>query len=193
MGDSSASSYATLLNGVSSAYSGHQAGKLNDSMARFNAKIADMQAADAMQRAGVDEVKLRNNVQSTLATQRAGYASQGVVVDQDTAAELARQTAAMRDVDVMTIRNNARQEAWGYKVQAINDRLGGLFGRLTADNQARQTLLTSGAKAYDLYNAPRKNTAASSDDYPDYPEPTYKQKLNAAQSDPNFKAYQGNH
>jgi hypothetical protein len=165
MGDGGgyASAYATLLNGATSAYAGHKAGVLNDREARFNAKIAEMQANDAIQRGGLDETKLRNNVQETLSTQRSGYAGQGVVVGQDTPAELAKQTATMRDADVMTIRNNARMEAWGYKVQAVNDRLGGLFGRMTADNQARQTLLTSGAKAWDLYNAPRKETPAPAD------------------------------
>lgn len=86
-----------------------------------------------------------------IGAQRAGYAAQGVELDEGTAKAVQTQSAGMGELDALTIRNNAAREAWGYRVGATNSRMGGKYAAQEANTQAFATLATSGSSAYSAY------------------------------------------
>lgn len=139
----------TLVSGVSQADAEHQSGKFQGRIQGFNAKIADLQAKDAIYRGEIDAGKVSSMVRRTIGAQRSSAAAQGVVVDN--ASPLIRDSERAGAADITQIRNNAAREAWGLRTQATNSRIQGRFDRFTGNQQATGTLLTSGAKAYEQY------------------------------------------
>lgn len=86
----------------------------------FNAKIADMQAQDAIERGAETESRYRTQVRGAIGTQRAGLAAQGVKVGFGSAVDVQADAAYLGELDALSIRNNAAREAWGYKMQATD-------------------------------------------------------------------------
>lgn len=56
-------------------------------------------------------------------TQRSVQAANGIDVNSGSAAQLQDDTAMLGELDALTIQNNAAREAYGYRVQAQQDRL----------------------------------------------------------------------
>ena len=109
-----------------------------------NAKIAEFQAADAIDRG---EVKARDyglQVRKLIGAQRARLAAQGMYLDTGDALSIQEETAMLGALDVITIRENAYREAFGYKTQALNYNAQAAFAPLTGKAKANQTLLTGG-------------------------------------------------
>jgi hypothetical protein len=77
---------------------------------------------DAIARGAEAEGRSRSQTKQILGTQRAGYAGQGVDVGTGSAVDVAADTTALGELDAMTIRNNAKREAYGYQVQAAGFR-----------------------------------------------------------------------
>ena len=90
----------------------------------FNAKVAEMQAVDALARGAEDEERFRMVVKGLIGSQRAGFAGQNVDVGIGSPVDVVADSAYLGELDALTIRNNAAREAWGYRVQAENFRMG---------------------------------------------------------------------
>lgn len=60
-------------------------------------------------------------------------------------------TAAMGELDALTMVNNASREAYGYRMQAENDRLNAKMARRSGNMGAMTTLLTAPIQAYGAY------------------------------------------
>jgi hypothetical protein len=140
-----------LFAGIYQASAQREAGRANKAIADWNAKVADLQAVDAITRGEWGVSRHRKGVQALVGTQRASFAAQGVVVDQDTAGQVVDQTIQLGEEDAATIRTNAIREAWGFKVQAADQRLRGKLAKAEGDSAAIGTLLTTGARAADTY------------------------------------------
>ncbi len=140
-----------LFAGIYQANAAREAGRANKAIDDWNAKVADLQAMDAITRGEWGVARQRRGVQSLVGSQRASFAAQGVVVDQDTAGQVVDQTIQLGEEDAATIRTNAIREAWGFKVQAADQRLRGKLAQAEGDNAAVGTLLTTGARAADTY------------------------------------------
>jgi len=132
------------IGGVSSAMSENAAGKFNQIQAKHNARIADLQAEDAILRGRDDERLFRRQTDVLIGAQRTSLAAQGIEIDSGTALRIQEDTAALGELDALTIRNNARREAWGYQVQAGDQRLRGDIARAEGRNRAMSTLLGTG-------------------------------------------------
>lgn len=179
--------YLSAISAVSSAYSSYQQGKTQKYISRanaaiaesnartqariaqVNAKFAEMQARDAFKRGQEGEAISRMKVKKTIGAQRAAMAAQGIRVDEGSAQDIQQETQEIGALDVMTIRNNAMREAFGYETQARAETMKGQFAttqgamqaaglRMQGDwaytagrNQALETLLTGGMRTYDLY------------------------------------------
>lgn len=113
----------------------------------FNAQIADLQAQDATDRGDIAAQKEQKTVASTVGTERANLAGEGVQVDSGSAAEIQENTKEIGAQNVITIKNNAWREAWGYKTQALGAEASGQFAGLSASNISENTLLTGGINA----------------------------------------------
>jgi len=158
MGTTGAQSAAAIsLTGTAvTAYSQYQAGRTNDIFATTNAAGADYQAKDALSRGKTAVARHRERVSQLLASQRVGYAAQGIRIDDGSALEVQQDTAQQAELDVLTIKNNAAMEAFGYRAQARDYRVQGKLGKIAARGEATNTLLTGVAKANAQYSADTK-------------------------------------
>lgn len=133
-------------------------GQYQGAVLEQNAAIADEQAHDAIARGAVTEHQLRSAVRSTIGSQRAALAAGGVDLGSGSAADVQADTARMGELDALMIRNNAARQAWGYGVEATQDRSkaqyarqGGKTAAAGLRNAAAGTLLTTGASLYGQY------------------------------------------
>ncbi len=152
MGDAAgvvAASQATA--GAAGAYSQIQSGRFNSKVHRFNAEVAQIQARDAVRRGEADVSRMRSGTKRLISAQRAGFAGQNVVVDQDVAGAVVAESETAELQDAETLRTNAKLEAWGFKVQETDSRMKAKIETYESRNRAAGTLLTSGAGAWDTY------------------------------------------
>lgn len=135
---------AVVMMGVGagmSAGAASSAGRYNKKIADQNAYVAELQAADALDRGREDENLMRERIRSAIGSSRVAYASQGVDVAIGSAVDLQAAIASAGEKDALTIRNNAAREAWGYRVQAVNQRSQGKLAQFQGDMQAANTVL----------------------------------------------------
>lgn len=92
----------------------------NAAIATNNKIIQDRLAKDALDRGQLDAKSHRRDIKGLVGTQRAALAGSGVVVDEDTAAELTADTTAIGEQEARNIMANAEREAYGYRTQANN-------------------------------------------------------------------------
>ena len=149
-----------------------RAGELEGALYDQNAEFAERQADDAIARGHETEGRYRAGVRQVIGTQRAGYAAQGVDVGDGSAAEVQADTAYIGELDALTIRNNAKREAYGFKVDAWNSRNQGELARMSGRNQAASlrnqsysTLLSGAAGFVGSYSsrlrAPKRSTGGA--------------------------------
>lgn len=108
----------TLMQGMAA----NSAAKAQAAAANQNARIAEAQARDAIDRGGQEELRLRRQMAQLQGAQRSMLAASGVDVDSGSALDV--QDASMREgeQDAAAIRFNAAREGWGHQVQAVNYR-----------------------------------------------------------------------
>lgn len=94
--------------------------KYQAAVARNNQIIANRMAEDARKRGELEANIQRQKSRQLQGAQRAALASSGVLVDQDTAADVVADTAALGELDALTIRSNAEREALGFEAQGMN-------------------------------------------------------------------------
>jgi hypothetical protein len=102
---------------------GQQAQQASESGARmfdWNASIARLQAADAVERGKEEEARFRQQIGMMIGAQRAGFAAQNVDVGYGSAVDVQADTAYLGELDALQIRTNAAREAWGFEVQATD-------------------------------------------------------------------------
>ena len=96
------------------------AAKLSD----YNASVAQLQADDAIMRGEEEESRFRSLVRGSIGSQRAGYAASSIDVSFGSAVDVQADAAVLGELDALTIKNNAAREAWGFKVQGQNYKMG---------------------------------------------------------------------
>lgn len=122
-------------------------GKYQSTVAESNARLADIQSQDAIDRGNQAANKNTDKTRQLIGSQRASLAAQGIDVNSGSAADVQADSASLGALDSATIKNNAYREAWGYKVQSMNDTYAGKFASIAADSNANNTLLTGGMNA----------------------------------------------
>lgn len=110
----------------------------------YNAAVATLQRDDALERGAEDEQRFRSNIRLAIGGQRAALAAQNVDVKFGSALDVQVDAAVLGELDALTIRTNARREAWGYEVQAEDLRRRAEIGRregvmLEATGRANQS------------------------------------------------------
>jgi hypothetical protein len=120
------SAYGQVRQGMAQRSAGDAAQRAAESEGErldYNARVADMQAADAISRGQDEESRFRTQVRGLIGTQRAGFAGQGVDVNVGSAVDVQADTAALGEQDALTIRSDAQRAAWGFQQQATDMRL----------------------------------------------------------------------
>lgn len=147
VGATALSAGSSLLNASNQSSALKAQGAYQQQIAEMNARASDDLAKDAVERGKTESSLVRNRARQMLGSQRAGYAGQGVEVNSGTALQIQDETYTMGETDALTVKNNAWREAWGYKTQAKNIRSQGRLANMTAQLQARNTMLTGGLTA----------------------------------------------
>lgn len=116
----------------------------------FNAKVAELQATDAVARGREEENRFRQRIAGTIGEQRAGTAASNIDVGFGSAVDVQADSAFLGELDALTIRTNAAREAWGYKTSAEDLKQRGAIARqegsnLAAAGASRQTAMRYGA------------------------------------------------
>lgn len=140
MGVTAGVSMLVVGTGISAGAS-HAAGRYNRNVANQNAAIAELQARDALQRGAEEEGMLRERIRGALGTARVAFAGQGVDVAVGSAVDVQASIADAGERDALTIRNNAAREAWGYRVQAVNQRNQGKLAQFKGNVDTFNTIL----------------------------------------------------
>lgn len=125
-----------LLGGVMGAQNAKQEGAFNSGMLKQNAGLKDQAANDTIAAGNTSADWQRVRTGQAIGTQRSAQAANGIDVNSGSAAQLQDDTAMIGELDALTIANNAAREAYGYRVQAQQDR-----------QNANQVLTNAGNKA----------------------------------------------
>jgi hypothetical protein len=113
-------------------------------IAEANRQFAEYQAEDAIERGKETERNFRLGVKKAIGGTRVNLAAQGIDIASGSALEIQEDMAALAEVDAITIKNNARREAFGYKTQALNIQAQSNINYNTAQAMRYNTLLTGG-------------------------------------------------
>jgi len=145
----STSMFAML--GINSALSAKAEGKYQSAIYGKNAQISRMRADDAIER-GVDlERRSRIATNQLLGEQIASMGAQGIDLGFGTAIDIQHDTIDVGALDIMTIRNNASKEAWGFLTESMNYNAQAKVSKIAANNKAVTSLVTAGLLAAKSY------------------------------------------
>lgn len=117
------------------------AGKYNQQIAEMNAKIADKQARDALERGKIEEQNKRKQVAQISGAQTAAMAANGVDIAFGSPLDTLVDTAIQGELDALTIRSNAYREEYDFKVKGANSRAQGRLARMEGDAAKTGALL----------------------------------------------------
>ena len=125
-----------------------------DAMER-NAEFARAQGHDAIERGGIEELKLRRNIAQHLGNQRASLATNEVDINSGSAVDVRNASIAAGEYDAEAIRFNAARARWGYENQADNLEIQAANTRAAGKAAARNALFggiaQAGLTGADLY------------------------------------------
>ena len=99
-----------------------------------NRKVALWKAQDAKDRGAKEEASLRTKVAQLKGRQKSALAASGVEIGDGSALDILGDTAALGELDALTIRSNAEREAYEQKVNASNLAANASMKRMGADN-----------------------------------------------------------
>lgn len=131
-----------------SAYSTYESGQAQKAEGKANAKIAEIQEKDAIQRGSIAEDEERARVRAIMGQQRAAFGANNVVTSTGSPLGILADTAQYGELDALTARNNAAREAFGYRVDAGNSLRRGRQAAREGTLGAASTVLAGGAQAY---------------------------------------------
>lgn len=152
----SASIALTVVTTAVSAYSAYEGQKAQNKAADFNAAIATRNAENLENQGkfitakGEEDVaQHRDKVQRIIGSQRSGFGTTGLLVDEGTASDTTQNTAKFGEMDALTIRNNAALQAWAARNQAADYTAQGGLALSTKQSPFASTipsLLSGGSK-----------------------------------------------
>lgn len=143
--------------GAYSAYSASEQSKAaanyQEDVNRNNAKMAEYAAVDAENRGARDIEESNKRARAMRGAQEARLASNGLMLDSGSALNILEDTDLLAEADARLIRDNARREAWGYRVQGQNFNSSANMYRSAAKNErpglsAASSLLGSATQYY---------------------------------------------
>jgi hypothetical protein len=102
----------------------------------YNAAVADLQSKDAVERGALDANRFRARTRALIGEQRTGFAAGNIDVGYGSAVDVQADTAFLGELDALTVRTNAAREAWGFRVEATDQRNRAAIQRTEGANAA---------------------------------------------------------
>ena len=128
--------------------------KWQESQLQIKQGFLELMGEEATIRGDKAARQYKKQVSKFAGRQRAAIAGQGIQVDSGTASDLQTQTGETGALDVLTIKNNAWRQAFGYEQAAMTAgfqaevaRLTGEQGVASIERAKAQTLVTGGVRA----------------------------------------------
>lgn len=116
-------------------------GSVNAALARSDASLLDVnaglsetQARMAIMQGQREEQQMRLRTAQIKGTQRAAMAANGVDLGEGSSSRILATTDYMGEIDVGTIRANAARTAFGYRIQAANQKFAAMSARVQGAN-----------------------------------------------------------
>lgn len=122
-------------------------GNYQNEMANINAKYAELQSENAITRGNKQAADMKRETKRIIGSQRVALAAQGISIEDGSALQVQEDTAMIGEIEAMKIKNNAWMEAFGYKMEAQNQRQQGKLAKMAGDNTAATTIATGGWNA----------------------------------------------
>lgn len=135
------------ISNVLGAVSSYEQGKYLNKVAKVNAGISERAGRDAVKRGNIDADEQRQQTGQVLGAQRTAFAANGVDVNSGSAGQVQNDTAALGELDALTLVNNAAREAYGYQVQAMDQRQQGKLAKYQGKMDAIGSILGGAEKA----------------------------------------------
>ncbi len=139
--------------GLAGAQQSKAAGEASVAANEANAGFATRNANEALKTGAFESDRQRLQTAAAIGTQRAGFAANGVDVNSGSAANVQDDTAALGELDALTISNNAAKEAWGYQTQAQQSLLAAKNAKKSAQSSMFGSLLSAGAQGARAYTS----------------------------------------
>lgn len=127
----------------------HNQGRYSNRIAQINSQMSALQAADARKRGDVEAGQAIAKGNQRVGAQRVAFGAGGTDVNSGSAANVQASTAAVSQLDALTISHNAHLEAIGYNMQGINGAAQGRFAAIAGKNNEAQSIASGGAKFAD--------------------------------------------
>jgi len=145
-----AAGYAIMAAGMAaSAYGTYQETKANNKALDYNAQIAEQNAVvseklaeDATARGELAEYEARIKGRRLLGKQRVASAASGVLVDSGSTLDVLQDTAALNEMDALTVRHNAALEAYGYETEAEQFKSEARLARMSKRSPGRRAVVS---------------------------------------------------
>jgi len=132
-----------------------EAQEYNAKVQDMNATLSERRARDALERGQEEEQQKREQAAQILGKQKAAMAANGVDLTFGSPLDTLVSTATLGELDALTIRRNSANEAYDYRVDAVNGRANASLSRANAKNtraagnlDAFGTILSGVGKAY---------------------------------------------
>lgn len=126
---------STLLGAVGSIQQANAqaaAAEYNAKIGEMNAQLSERRARDAIERGAAEEQRKRMEVARLQGQQKAAMAANGVDLGFGSPLDTIVDTAALGELDALTIRTNAYRESYDRQVDAVNQRAGAELNRMEA-------------------------------------------------------------
>ncbi len=134
---------ANLYQGVAQSKAEKAYGNAQASALEQNADIAEAQGHDAIQRAGLEELRLRRGLAQQMGNINAQAGASGIDTNSGSVQDVRNATISEGEQDAAAIRFNAARERWGYNAQAANLRTQANMTRAISKANARNILTGS--------------------------------------------------
>ncbi|MDT8419344.1 MAG: hypothetical protein RQ754_02845 [Desulfuromonadales bacterium] len=145
--------WAAVASAAVGGYAAYQSGQTQKQAAKYNEKMGEYRALDAAQRGASEAAAKRDRARKIASQQASGMAAAGVDINSGTPLALLTETAGLGELDALTVTNNARREAWGYRAQGTLDRYQGKMAGRAGVLNAGGTFLGGASNAYFGYKA----------------------------------------
>lgn len=134
---------------ATAAYAGYTQAQTSKKIAKHNADVADIGAADALRRGEQAKIDARKRGSMIEGEQRSALSARGLDLSEGTPNDILGQTDFFTQSDINTAGDNAKKEAWAKESQATNFQLqeDGINPGLTLAS----SLLSSGSSVADKW------------------------------------------
>jgi len=109
---------ATVASAGAQAYGAYQQSAAEKAAAKYNAAVANNQAADARRRGEEEAIRKQRDARRLAGAQRTSFAARGIDISAGTAGDIIDETNFFGLTDATTARNNAAREAAGFTSEA---------------------------------------------------------------------------